>query len=56
MYGIICLNAAVQAVLGVKDKAAYIAACQQIIAYLYVQLSSWKWTLSFKTRRRHRKN
>jgi len=42
MYGIICLHVAIQAVLGVEDKAANIAACQQIIPYLYVQPSFWR--------------
>jgi len=40
MYGTICLHAAVQGVFGFEDKAAYIAACQQIIPYLYIQPSS----------------
>ena len=31
-------------------------ACKQIIPYLYVQSSSWRWTLGFETRRRHHEN
>jgi len=30
-------------------------ACKQIIPYLYIP-SSWRWTLWFKTCRRHREN
>jgi len=56
MYGRVCLHATVQAVLGVEDKIVYIAACQQIIPHLYAKPSSWRWTLSFETRRRQRKN
>jgi len=30
-----------------------ISACELIIPYMYVQLSSWRWTLGFETCRRH---
>jgi len=33
-----------------------ISACKQITPYLYVQLSSCRWTHGFETCRRHRKN
>jgi len=29
--------------------------CRQIIPFLYVQPSSWRWTLGFETCGRHRK-
>jgi len=31
-------------------------ACLQIVPYLYVQPSSWIWSLGIETSRRHRKN
>jgi len=37
-------------------KTAYTVECKQIMSYLYVQPSSWRWTLGFESCRRHRKN
>jgi len=37
-------------------KQALLLASKQIILCLYIQPSSWRWTLSFETCRRHSKN
>jgi hypothetical protein len=56
-YGVICISCTSSFVGGIlPTKLLLSLACKQIVPHLYVQTSSWRWTLGFETCRRHRKN